>query len=341
MSIGEAPVHGGDLGDAEALVGGPSVAPQAWIDLSTGVNPNPYPLPALDPEVWARLPAHDDQEALVEAARRYYDAPDGADIVAAPGSEALIHMLPDIVQAGPAFIVGPTYGEHARAWARRGEVRMVEDAEAAVTADVVVIVNPNNPDGRIVQLSVVAQMAEALTARGGWLVVDEAFSDAVSGVSAVGLAARYNVVVLRSFGKFFGLAGLRLGFAVAPLDLAAKLRARLGPWPVSGPAIAIGKKALADTAWQEATRDRLSRDAAKLDRLLTKAGFEVVGGTPLFWLAAHDAAEDIFFRLLKAHIYVRCFGEHSNWLRFGLPEELRAFERLEVALLGVDAVAAP
>ena len=336
MSSGDAPAHGGDLGEAEALLGEDAGAEASWIDLSTGINPRPYPLPALDPELWSRLPARRDLEALIETGRAYYGAPEGADIVPAPGSEALIRILPDILPAGRAVIVGPTYGEHARAWARRGEVRMVDEAEATKTGDLVVLVNPNNPDGRLVLPETLARMANAATERGGWLVIDEAFADAVPACSAVGLAAGQNVVVLRSFGKFFGLAGLRLGFAVAPPALAAKLRMRLGPWPVSGPAIAIATRALGDRKWQAASRERFSRDAAALDRLLTRAGFEIVGGTPLFRLAAHEAAEAIFFRLLRARIYVRCFGERSNRLRFGLPEGPRAFQRLQAALLDQD-----
>lgn len=340
----DAPVHGGDLGDAQALLGKHSGTEQAWIDLSTGINPNPYPLAALDPEAWARLPARRDLENLIAAAARYYQVPPGAEIVAAPGSEALIHLLPAVLPAGRGVaIIGPTYGEHARAWARcGGKVRVVEEpAQAAQTADIAVLVNPNNPDGRLVSLETVTAMSDALSERRGLLVVDEAFADALPGISAVSLAASNNVVVLRSFGKFFGLAGLRLGFAVAPPVLAEKLRSRLGPWPVSGPAIAIAKLALADRKWKKASLERLGRDAAALDRLLTKAGFEIVGGTPLFRLATHEAAEAIFFRLLRARIYVRCFGERPNWLRFGLPEGPQAFERLKAALLDTDAGEAP
>ena len=335
MTIDDAPAHGGDLGEAEAMLGGKSGADHAWIDLSTGINPRPYPLPALDPEAWARLPARRDQEALIEAAARYYEVPQGAEIVAAPGSEALIHLLPDVLPARRIAIVGPTYGEHARAWARcGGKVRVVEEpAQAAQTADIAVLVNPNNPDGWVLPPDALLAAAAMLSKHNGWLIVDEAFADAVPGVSSVTLTASRNVVALRSFGKFFGLAGLRLGFAVAPPALAAKLRARLGPWPVSGPAIAIAGLALADRAWHAATRERLAKDSAALDRLLAAAGFEIVGGTPLFRLAAHEAAEDIFFRLLRAHIYVRCFSENPNWLRFGLPEGPRAFARLKAALL--------
>jgi len=337
MTSDDAPAHGGDLGEAQALLGEHSGAEQAWIDLSTGINPNPYPLPPLDPETWARLPARRDREALIEAAKRYYQVPEAAEIVAAPGSEALIHLLPDILPAERIAIVGPTYGEHARAWERAGQARTVsEAAQAAKGADVAVLVNPNNPDGWVLPPDALLAAAAMLSKHNGWLIVDEAFADAVPGVSSVALAASHNVVVLRSFGKFFGLAGLRLGFAVAPPALAAKLRARLGPWPVSGPAIAVATVALADRKWQQASLEKLGRDASALDRLLTRAGLEIVGGTPLFRLTTHEAAEEIFFRLLKARIYVRRFAAQPRWLRFGLPEGPRAFERLKAALLDQD-----
>lgn len=325
--------HGGDLGEARALLGKENDGALPWIDLSTGINPRPYRFSLLKPDVWSRLPARRDRQALIEAARHYYAVPEGAEIVAAPGSEALIHLLPSILPERRVAIVGPTYTEHAQAWGRCCEVRMVAEAgEAAEAGDIVILVNPNNPDGRVVPLEKLAALADALSARGGWLVVDEAFADAVPGVSGVALAFRRNVVVLRSFGKFFGLAGLRLGFAVAPPAPAEGLRARLGPWPVSGPAIAIGRQALADTTWQQASLDRLTLDSAALDEVLAAAGFTIIGGTPLFRLAAHKAAEDIFFRLLRRRIYVRRFAGKPDRLRFGLPAGPAAFERLKGAL---------
>jgi cobalamin biosynthesis protein CobC len=332
VSRGPAPIHGGDLGEAAALLGEDAGAEAGWIDLSTGINPVPYPLPPLEPKLWARLPQSGAQETLIATAARYYGVPQGAALVAAPGSEALIHVLPDLLPAGRTAIVGPTYSEHARSWGRGSAVSTVDSADAAVRADVVVVVNPNNPDGLVVPLENISDIASIVSKHGGWLVIDEAFADVVPGASAVGLAADRNVVVLRSFGKFFGLAGLRLGFAVAPPDLSAKLRHRLGPWPISGPAIAIGTKALADREWQAASLDRLSRDARALDAVLRPAGFEIVGGTPLFQLAAHDRAEEMFFRLLKAGVYVRRFNENRRWLRFGVPEGPQALKRLEAAL---------
>lgn len=332
-----APRHGGDLGDAEALLGEAPEDDRDWIDLSTGINPAPYPLPSLKPEAWARLPSRRELEALLEAARDYYEVPDGADAVAAAGSDALIHLLPDLLPAERVAIVGPTYAEHARAWANAAQVRSVSEVvRGAKGADVTVLVNPNNPDGWIVPPDALLAAATALSEHDGWLVIDEAFADAVPGVSSAALTASHNVVVLRSFGKFFGLAGLRLGFAVAPPALAERLRARLGPWPVSGPAVAIAGKALADRKWQEAALERLAREATALDRLLSRAGFEILGGTPLFRLASHEAAEEVFFRLLRARIYARRFAERPNWLRFGLPGGPEAFERLKTALLEPD-----
>jgi cobalamin biosynthesis protein CobC len=139
--------------------------------------------------------------------------------------------------------------------------------------------------------------------------------------SLAGEIDRGNIVVLRSFGKFFGLAGLRLGFALAAPHFAAALNARLGPWAVSGPALAIGERALTDSAWMDATRNRLADAAQKLDRLLAEANIEVFGGTSLFRLAQLNTAAEIFKRLGRAGIVVRAFREQPTWLRFGLPDD--------------------
>ena len=201
--------------------------------------------------------------------------------------------------------------------------------------DVAIVVNPNNPDGRITPRVALLDLHERLAPRGGVLIVDEAFADfdAESESLAPMLPSR-GAVVLRSFGKAYGLAGLRLGFALASPDIVPSLRAALGPWPVSGPAIAIGGRALADSDWLEATRARLGKDTARLDALLHEAGWRIVGGTRLFRLAAHAEARDAFERLLAAGILARPFSTPADWLRFGIPGDENAWERLAVALRG-------
>jgi len=323
--------HGGDLEEARRLFPG---APEPFIDLSTGINPYPYPLPALPPDAFARLPDAAATHRLAEIAARAYGAPSEAHVVPAPGTQILLPQVMALAPPGRAAILGFTYAEHARAAALAGhavvEARGLDELAAANLA---IVVNPNNPDGRIVSRDALLGLADALRASGGLLVVDEAFMDVgPPGGSLAGEIARGNIVVLRSFGKFFGLAGLRLGFALAAPPLARRLGAALGPWAVSGPALAIGTLALADAAWAEETRMRLGKAAAALDSLLIDAGLDLVGGTSLFRLAQSESAPDIFQRLGAAGILVRRFAQQPTWLRFGLPAA-DGWDRLRAALM--------
>jgi cobalamin biosynthetic protein CobC len=199
-------------------------------------------------------------------------------------------------------------------------------------ADVAVIVNPNNPTGRLLSRAQLQQMAAELGRGGGLLVVDEAFIDVMDPAASLVPELPPATIVLRSFGKAFGLAGLRLGFAIAETPLARRIGALLGPWAVSGPAIAIAERALSDAAWLLAARERLAGDAARLDALLRGAGCEIIGGTPLFRLAAHPAAQHVRATLGRHGIHVRRFGEHPSWLRFGLPGSEPSWHRLATAL---------
>jgi cobalamin biosynthesis protein CobC len=321
--------HGGALEVARRLA--PS-APKPWIDLSTGINPHAYPLPDLKPEAWARLP---ETEALAKlegvAALRYRVA--AQSVVASPGSQALIHSLCHILPRGGVGALGPTYGGFAAAFAAAGarviEARRLEDMGGL---DVAVVVNPNNPDGRIMPRADLLALHKRLARRGGALIVDEAFADFDAEESLAPALPASGAVVLRSFGKAYGLAGLRLGFALASPDIVPALRAALGPWPVSGPAIAIGVRALADADWLEETRARLGKDKARLDALLHGAGWRIIGGTRLFRLAAHAEARAAFKRLLAAGILARPFAGAPDRLRFGIPGDENGWERLAIAL---------
>ena len=319
--------HGGALEVARKLLPG---APEPWIDLSTGINPHAYPLPDLEPEAWSRLP-EDGALARLEAAAglRY-----GADsVVAGAGSQALIHALSHILPRGAVGALSPTYGGFAAAFAAAGvsvvEAKRPEDMREF---DVAIVVNPNNPDGRVTPRAALLDLHERLSRRRATLVVDEAFADFDGQESLAPALPGSGAVVLRSFGKTYGLAGLRLGFALASPDIVQSLRAALGPWPVSGPAIAIGARALADSDWLEATRSRLGKEAARLDALLHGAGWRIVGGTRLFRLAAHTDARAAFKRLLVAGILTRPFADAPDRLRFGIPGDEDAWERLAAAL---------
>ena len=323
-------LHGGDLSAARLKF--PDAA-EPFIDLSTGINPAPYPVPQLADEVFARLPDATAMIQLVAAAVKFYDAPSSAHVVAAPGTQILLPLVAGLVRPGRAVVLSPTYNEHARCAALAGHrVTETDDVGSLGDADLAIVTNPNNPDGRIVERDALLALAVRLRSRGGILVVDEAFMDvAPSGASLAGDALR-NIVVLRSFGKFFGLAGLRLGFALLDPQLATRLSALLGPWPVTGPALAIGTKALADARWIAQTRRDLAQAAERLDAIFRRAALEVVGGTSLFRLVRTPAADRLFHHLGGAGLLARVFPEHPSWLRFGLPADEAAWRRLEISL---------
>lgn len=313
--------HGGDLAAFRSLYPG---APEPLVDLSTGINPHPYPLPALPAETFTRLPAPDLAERVAGIAAEAYGAPSAAHVVPSPGTQILLPWIARLVPPGRAAILGPTYAEHARAAAHAGHaVLETDDPTALEGADLAVVVNPNNPDGRVMPRADLLRLA----GRCRLLVVDEAFMDvAPAGQSMVGT----NAVTLRSFGKFYGLAGLRLGFAIAPPALAGLLRAALGPWSVSGPALVAAEIALSDRRWQQATRERLQEDAARLDALL--GNFGIAGGTSLFRLLRDHRAPALFDALARAGILVRRFAARPADLRFGLPGSDDAWARLAAAL---------
>jgi cobalamin biosynthesis protein CobC len=324
-------LHGGNLTSARCLF---PDAPEPFIDLSTGINPNPYPLPQLPAELFARLPEKAAMALLAATAAQTYGAPSAAHAVAAPGTQILLPLVAGLVRAGRAAVVAPTYSEHSRAAMLAGhDVTEVCELGTVADAALVVVTNPNNPDGRLFAMDDLLVLAGHLQARGGLLVVDEAFMDVgPPGLSLAPEVARGNIVVLRSFGKFFGLAGLRLGFALAAPSLATRLSARLGPWAVSGPALDIGTTALADRDWIETTRQRLARAAERLDAILKKAGLDIAGGTSLFRLVRTQTANEWFRHLGRMGILTRAFADHPTWLRFGLPASEQDWHRLQIAM---------
>ena len=329
--MNEPVAHGGDLSAAQRLF---PHAPQPFIDLSTGINPVPYPLPRLSHDAFTRLPEPAALERLAGLAARAYGAPSAGHVVPAPGSQMLLPLVAGLVPPGRAAILGPTYAEHAPAASLAGhDVREVATLQQTRGADLVILTNPNNPDGRFVGKDELLALADDLRTRDGLLLVDEAFMDVgPHGASLAAEVGRGNIVVLRSFGKFYGLAGLRLGFVVAGPELAEPIRALLGPWAVSGPAIAIGETALADSAWADAARLSLFQAAERLDALLTNAQLAIVGGTSLFRLARTEDASEVFDRLGRAGVLVRRFADHPTWLRFGVPGSETDWQRLTDAL---------
>ena len=304
--------HGGGLDAAVARYGGTR---SDWLDLSTGINPVPYPVGEIDPESWTALPDQGAMDRLLTAARAFWNVPDGAQIVAANGASALIAQMPHVWAGSTVNIKGPTYNEHAAAF--RACHWAVQESGAA---DAQVIVHPNNPDGRTLS-------REFLTLPS---IIDESFCDVIPDHSFADQTIRVDRVVLKSFGKFWGLAGLRMGFAICEPANAQLLRNRLGPWAVSGPALEIGARALEDAAWADATRARLAADAARLDRL---TGWTLVGGTDLFRTYEVQDAAAMQDKLAQGHVWSRIFPYSKTWLRLGLPHPDR-WDHLEAALAG-------
>jgi cobalamin biosynthetic protein CobC len=305
--------HGGDIKSASQAF---PDALSPWIDLSTGLNPVAYPIPALAEEVWSRLPEPGALEALLAVAAQHYGAAPEC-LAAAAGTQAILQTLPRLFPFRRVSVLGPTYSEHARVWRGTGaEVEVSRELEST-TAPQVVVVNPNNPDGRLYPKEYLRDCARRLAHEGRRLIVDEAFMDFEDeSIASERLPA---TIVLRSFGKAYGLAGLRLGFAIATPAIAAEIRAALGPWPISGPAIAIGTQALADSAWLIGARDRLDSDGAWLDDSLRRADHEIVGGTRLFRLTRRRGAAKTFRSLCKMGILTRPFTWDEDLLRWGIP----------------------
>ncbi|PLX34971.1 MAG: threonine-phosphate decarboxylase [Hyphomicrobiales bacterium] len=323
------PSHGGNLGEAARRFG---IAPNAWLDLSTGVNPLAYPVPDIDAALWRRLPEHELIADLEQAALKAYGAGARAAALASAGSAALIHLLPFMAGGRRVHIAGPTFAEHPAAWTHAGhEVHMVRGLDDA-GADVMVVVNPNNPGAERYRPDELNELAGALHRRGGLLVVDEAFADPHPELSVAAAAGMPGLVVLRSFGKFFGLSGLRLGFALAAPEMIAALRALAGPWPVSGPAARIGAAALGDRAWIEASRARLGGDAIRMRQLVEQAGLTVAGSCALFTLLELPDAGALHLALARQGVWSRIFPDQPRRLRLGMPGREADWQRLKAAL---------
>lgn len=327
--------HGGNLARAAMLF---PQAPQPWIDLSTGINPHSYPHSPIPATAFSRLPEPAVLEHLKAVAARAYGAPSPAHLAPAPGTHILLPLIIEAafgslpVNGRRAAILAPTYAEHARL-ARHAGFDVVEtgDVAALETADLAIVVNPNNPDGRLIAPADLLSLSSRLAAKGGLLLVDEAFMEVIAPDASVASHVHPGLVVLRSFGKFYGLAGLRLGFAVAPPVMAEQLAVRLGPWAIPGPTLHAGLEALTDRDWQHAMRSQLKTEAMRLDALLGKAGLPVVGGTSLFRYVVDPRAQALFRHLGEAGILVRRFAERPDCLRIGLPQ-VEEWKRLETAL---------
>ncbi|MFC3609370.1 threonine-phosphate decarboxylase CobD [Stutzerimonas tarimensis] len=319
--------HGGRLRQAAQRYGIPLAD---WLDLSTGIAPWTLPLPPVPLSAWSRLPEPDD--GLPEAARQYY----GTDrLLAVAGSQAAIQALPRLRGPSRVGLFAPAYAEHVHAWSREGHslvtLSSAPSGEMLDSLDVLVVINPNNPTGERRPPAVLLDWHARLAERDGWMVVDEAFIDSTPEDSLAPFAGRPGLVVLRSFGKFFGLAGARLGFVLAPSALLEALEERLGPWTLSGPTRVVATALLADRAGQTVQRAKLQTASQRLVKLLRDNRLPAAGGCALFqWLASPDALALHGF-LAQRGILVRHF-ETPPSLRLGLPADEAGWARLAQAL---------
>ena len=310
--------HGGNLEQARATYGGDD-----WIDLSTGINRVPYPMPAISPAAFATLPTQAAMAALLKAAAVAYGT--SAPMMALSGAQAAIQLVPHLRPTGLARVVGPTYNEHAATLRACGwQVEEVRDLNDLIGADIAVVVNPNNPDGRHWTRKALLDLVGDV----GLLVVDESFADPMPAQSLVADVGQEGLLVMRSFGKFYGLAGLRLGFALGSAADMARLSDLSGPWPVCGPAIEVATLALQDAAWAETTTARLKGEAAQIDSICASLGWKSLGGTPLFRLYDTPDAQKAQDHLARAHIWSRIFPYSKTWIRLGLPGDRAEWARM-------------
>lgn len=318
-------VHGGKIGQARVHY---AQAPEPWLDLSTGINPHPWPGAGATGIDWRALP--DDTElAALEAAAADHFGVAARHVCALPGTEAGLRLLGHLPLPRPACHVAPGYRTHAEAIAGSRAIAAVDVPAMVERGATVLLANPNNPDGRIIQPAIL----ENVIGSDGYLIIDESFADAAPAISAAPhVADDRSLLIFRSFGKFFGLAGVRLGFAIGPVDMVSTIRRQIGHWPVSAAAIQIGTAAYRDIGWIVAMRETLASDAAALDGVLQRHGFRPVGGCPLFRLIETEDAAVLFDRLAHAGILTRPFDYDPCWLRIGLPGSAEGLDRLDRAL---------
>lgn len=318
--------HGGNLAQAAEKYG---IALENWLDLSTGINPIGYPVPAIPAQIWQRLPMDDD--GLLAAARAYYGC---QNILPTAGSQAALQALPALRKPCVVAVLDPMYKEHAHAWRNHGhDVRAFNSLQDSATfnhADVILLCNPNNPSAAKFDPADLLDLHTKLQKRGGWLIVDEAFIDCTPQQSVAQWTDLDGLFVLRSLGKFFGLAGLRVGFLLAQQVQLDRVQQMIGPWSISGASRYVTKLALADIDWQQATRHRLETDSQRLATLLQTYGLKPDNGTTLFQLVHTPHFEKLHQHLAEHGVWVRVFKELSA-LRFGLPPE-HGWAKLEAAL---------
>lgn len=320
--------HGGNLFAASQKH---KIKQEDWLDLSTGINPNGWPVPeSLPAKIWSHLPIEND--GLLAAAHAYYDCDD---LLAVAGSQAAIQALPRLRKYSCVGILAPAYAEHSHAWRQAGH-RVIELDSSAIDAalpelDVLVIINPNNPTGQLFSPSQLLRWHRQLAQHDGWLIVDEAFMDCTPDYSLIDKPTQQGLIILRSIGKFFGLAGLRVGFVFATPNLLGQLAELLGPWPVAQVSRYLTKLALSDIKWQQQQRQILPKSSQRLNSLLIRYNLLPTGSCALYQWVCTNHAEKWHEQLAQQGIFTRLFTAPSS-LRFGLPSNEQEWQQLTQAL---------
>ena len=327
--------HGGDLEWAKNHF---SKNHSNWLDLSTGINPTAYPFVLNNYFDYNSLPSNTLLQNCKGACLKFFGCRNHNELLIAPGSQILISQLPHIFQNKKVAIISPTYGEHAPAWKSGGHhvelVQSLSKAEA-INPDIILLVNPNNPNGNFFDSDTLHRVAENQKSKGGYLIVDEAFIDIMPEKSCSKFSDMDGLIILRSFGKFFGLGGVRLGAMIAPDEICYAINQRIGPWAVSSSALSIATQAYLDEAWINSQKHELRFCAKKMDQMLISVGCDIIGGTDLFRLVSFNRSKDLFQHLGEEGIYVRHFEYNDQWLRFGLiaKNDNSMWDRLETSLL--------
>lgn len=307
--------HGGNLDHHISLYGG---LKSNWIDLSTGINQSSYPIPDIPKSIWEKLPDKSQVEEFERSARKFWKVPNNAEIICASGTSMIISALPGIFEKGNVDIHEPSYNEYEAAFTRNGWNIGNRDLNARI------LINPNNPDGKIWH-------SDKILNNGKLTIIDESFCDLTPRNSLITHSNTPGVIILKSFGKFWGLAGLRFGCAIGLPETLKDLKDMLGPWPASGPALLIANNALANDSWAENTIKRLDNDMRSLDSILTQNGLKVIGGTSLFRLIFAPNASKLKNDLCKNKILTRTFSYSKHYLRIGIPSRDAHWKRVDDA----------
>lgn len=309
------------------------IAKENWVDLSTGLNPNGWPVPKVPTEVWQALPEDDD--GLQTAACQYY----GCDAcLPVAGSQVAIQILPTLRSRSKVGVISPTYAEHEYNWKQSGhdvtQVNINDVDQYINELDVLVVINPNNPTGDLIKSKQLLSWYQYLSTRGGWLIIDEAFMDVTPEHSLVSSANKPGLIILRSMGKFFGIAGIRCGFVIADNEILQRLAKKIGPWSLTGPTRFVAKQALLDKTWQVTIIKKINESSIRLRDLLSQSGLPPKGGTALFQWLEHAYAEELYEACAEKGVLIRLYktNEATSSLRFGLPASEKQWQQLNNVL---------